>query len=243
MNLVIDIGNTRTKFSLFNRGEQMLTVPVEELLPEQVQLLLNEHPSLDRAILAAVKDYNPELKKFLQDHFRQFVELDSNTPLPFENRYLSKETLGKDRLAAVAGAVTLYPLTPVLVIDAGTAVTVDLADERSRYLGGTISPGLAMRFKALHQFTGRLPLVQPSESTELFGNSTLQAIRLGVQNGILYEVESSIDRFKEYYKNLIVIITGGDTNFFEKRLKNSFFVHFNLVAIGLNRILEYNGDK
>ncbi len=243
MNLVIDIGNTRTKLSLFNHGEEMISVPVEELRPEHLSLLIDEHPELDRAILSAVKEYDPNLKIFLRDHFRSFIELDSDTPLPFLNQYLSPETLGRDRLAAVAGAVTLYPQMPVLVVDAGTAITFDIVNEKMQYLGGNISPGLRMRFEALHRLTGRLPLVQPSDSIQLFGNRTEEAIRQGIQNGILYEVDGSIDRFKEIYTNLIVIITGGDANFFEKRLKNSFFVHFNLVAIGLNRILEHNGDK
>ena len=99
-----------------------------------------------------------------------------------------------------------------------------------------------MRFSALNQFTGKLPLVKQKEYSKLFGTSTENAIRAGVQNGVIFEVDKTIDTFKEFYNNLKVIITGGNAEFFEKKLKNSFFVHFNLIAMGLNRILEYNGE-
>lgn len=242
MNLVIDIGNTRTKFSVFHHGEEMISVPVDEFLPSHVDVLLKEHPSIQKSILSAVKDYSPELKKYLRERFQPFVELNTGTPLPLENQYQSKDTLGKDRIAAAVGAETLYPGKNVLIIDAGTAITYDLVTEKKQYLGGNISPGIEMRFKALHTFTGRLPLVRKETFPKLFGQTTKEAILAGVQHGVVFEADKAIDTFKEFYGNLIVIITGGDADFFDKKLKNSFFVHFNLVAIGLNRILEYNGD-
>jgi type III pantothenate kinase len=241
MNLIIDIGNTRTKFSVFHRDEVLITVPVNELEPEHIDVLLEEHPSLDKAIVSSVKDYSPKLKRVLQEKFNTFIELGPATPLPFENCYKSKETLGNDRLAAIAGAWELYPENNILVIDAGTAITIDFINEAGQYLGGNISPGIDMRFKALNYFTGRLPLVEQKEMNKLFGNTTEEAILAGVQNGVVYEIESVIDAFKDFYDNLKVIITGGNAGFFDKKLKNPFFVHFNLTATGLNRILEYNG--
>lgn len=243
MNLVIDIGNTRTKFSVFNRGEVLITVPVDEFQPQHIEVLKTEHPSLEKVILSSVKEYSPELKNSLKKNFNTFIELDFDTPLPLENRYLSKETLGKDRIAAAVGAFDLYPDNNMLIIDAGTAITYDFVNEKNQYLGGNISPGLKMRFKALNQFTGKLPLMEQRENVKLFGQTTEEAILAGVQNGIIYEVEKTIENFKIFYSNLKVIITGGDAEFFDKKLKNSFFVHFNLVAIGLNRILEHNGEK
>jgi type III pantothenate kinase len=242
MNLIIDIGNTRTKFSVFNHGEEMISVPVDKFLPSHVDILLKEHPSIDKVILSAVKDYSAELKKYLQQNFKTSIELDAETPLPIENCYNSKDTLGKDRLAAAVGAFHLYPNKNVLIIDAGTAITYDLVNEKGQYVGGNISPGIEMRFKALNQFTGRLPLVEKKEFDKLFGKTTEEAIRAGVQHGVVFEADKAIDTFKEFYRNLNVIITGGDANFFDKKLKNSFFVHFNLIAIGLNRILEHNGE-
>jgi len=242
MNLIIDIGNTRTKFSVFNKGEVLITVPVVEFKPEHIDVLKNEHPSLDKVILSSVKDYSHELKTALQENFKLFVELKSDTPLPIINCYETKDTLGMDRLAAAAGAVDLYPENNVLIIDAGTALTYDIVNAKHRYLGGNISPGIDMRFEALSRFTGQLPLVKQEINNKLYGTSTESAILSGVQNGVVFEVDSTISTFKEFYNNLKVIITGGNAEFFDKKLKNSFFVHFNLVAIGLNSILEYNGE-
>lgn len=242
MNLVIDIGNTRTKFSVFNRGEVLISVPVDEFLPEHIDVLQNEHPELQHVILSAVKDYSPKLKTALQNKFKQFIELNANTPLPIENCYKTPETLGKDRIAAAVGGFDLYPETNLLIIDAGTAITYDIVNEKHQYLGGNISPGIEMRLKALHQFTGKLPLVSQQKFDKLYGTTTEEAILAGVQHGVVFEVDKAIETFKEFYTNLKVIITGGDADFFDKKLKNSFFVNFNLTALGLNRILEYNGE-
>jgi type III pantothenate kinase len=242
MNLVIDIGNTRTKFSVFNKGEVLITVPVDEFLPEHIDLLQNEHPDLKQVILSAVKDYSPKLKTVLQNKFEFFIELNANTPLPIENCYKTPETLGKDRIAAAVGGFDLYPDTNLLIIDAGTAITYDILNEKHQYLGGNISPGIEMRFKALHQFTGKLPLISRKSFGKLYGTTTEEAILAGVQHGVVFEIDKAIETFKEFYTNLKVIITGGDADFFDKKLKNSFFVNFNLIALGLNRILEYNGE-
>ncbi len=205
-------------------------------------MLQNEHPQLKNVIISSVKDYSSELKHTLQERFDTFIELDENTPLPIENCYQTKSTLGKDRIAAVVGAFDLYPNQNILVIDAGTAITYDIVSEKGQYLGGNISPGIEMRLKALNYFTGRLPLVQQKEWNKLYGTTTEEAILGGVLNGVVFEVDKTIDTFKEFYNNLKVIITGGNAEFFDKKLKNSFFVNFNLLALGLNRILEYNGQ-
>lgn len=242
MNLVIDIGNTRTKFSVFNKGEVLITVPVNEFLPEHVDLLQKEHPALQKVILSSVKDYSPDLKTALQNKFEYFIELNENTPLPIENCYKTPETLGKDRIAAAVGGFDLFPETNLLIIDAGTAITYDILNEKHQFLGGNISPGIEMRYKALHHFTGKLPLTSHKKFDKLYGTTTEEAIWAGVQNGVAFEVDNAIETFKKFYNNLKVIITGGDADFFDKKLKNSFFVNFNLTAIGLNCILEYNGQ-
>lgn len=243
MNLVIDIGNTRVKYSVCNQREVVKTVSVDTFSPESIGTLKQEYKGLENAILSSVKDYSDELKIALTQQFNTFIELDATTSLPVENCYESKETLGKDRIAAIVGAFHLYPKTNVLVIDAGTAITYDLLTAEGKYLGGNISPGLEMRFKALNQFTGKLPKVEKGVVKELIGKTTEQAIRAGVQHGIVFEVDHAITSFKENYNNLKVIMTGGDAEFFDKRLKNSFFVHFNLTSIGLNRILQHNGES
>jgi type III pantothenate kinase len=243
MNLVIDIGNSRIKLALFSERDLMFNVPLDELKPEHIQVLLDEHDDLKSAIISSVREYPAALKAFLENSFENFIELNANTPVPITNGYETPETLGKDRLAAAVGATELFPGKNVLVIDAGTAITYEIITAENEYLGGNISPGLATRFKALHQFTGKLPLLQPTEDFPMIGKNTQSAIQAGVQIGLLFEVQQYIDYFNTIYENLEIIITGGDAKFFDKKLKNSIFVHFNLTLIGLNRILEYNVKK
>jgi len=240
MNLVVDIGNSRTKIALFNENELMFNVPLNELTIANVEMLLDEHPGLNKAILSATKPYLPELKKILTEKFDLFIELDHRTLIPVENLYETKETLGNDRLAAAVGANELFPEQNLLIIDAGTAITYDIVNSKNQYLGGNISPGLEMRFRALNYFTGKLPLVEAADDFPLVGKNTTDAIRSGVENGIIYEIEHYIQTLNEVYEKLKIIITGGDAKFFDRKLKNSIFVHFNLTLIGLNRILEFN---
>lgn len=242
MNLVIDIGNSGTKLWLFDQSKEEFSLTVDNLMKSDIDKLLQQFSGINKAILCSVKDYPSEIKQYLQEKIKIFIELDEYTPLPIENLYRTPSTLGKDRLAGATGAASLYPGENILIIDAGTAITYDLVNNQNQYAGGNISPGLEMRYKALNHFTRKLPLLKFQEFNGIFGQTTPEAIHTGVQLGLLLEVENVINTFKENYKNLIVIITGGNTNFFVKKLKNSFFVNYNLIAIGLNRILEHNGE-
>ena len=243
LNLVIDIGNTRTKIALFNQHDLMFSVPIDHLTLSHLKMLKDEHPQLNRAILSSVKSVDNEILQFLSGNFDLFIELDHLTELPIENLYETPETLGKDRLAAAVGANELFPDQNLLVIDAGTAITYDLVSEKNQFVGGNISPGLQMRFNALNHFTGKLPLVSYSDEFQSIGKNTTEAIRAGVQNGILFEIDRTIDLFNRNYQNLQIVMTGGDSIFFDKKLNYSIFVHFNITLIGLNRILEHNAKK
>ena len=243
MNLIIDIGNSLTKVYLFDSGKAVETFVIDKTIIPQIHQLLSNFNSIRSAIISSTRDYEPELSGLLNQLPDGWFELTSITELPIVNKYRTPETSGKDRLAAVVGAQSLFPGRNVLVIDAGTAITYDIVNEQDEYHGGSISPGLMMRFRALHQFTGRLPLLKPRDKYEFPGKSTEEAIISGVEQGMLFEIEAYIAHFKKNYKNLEVIFTGGDANFFDSNLKNSFFVCSNLVAIGLNRILDYNAKK
>jgi len=221
----------------------MFSVPIDHLSLAHLKMLKDEHPQLNRAILSSVKSVDDEILQFLSENFDCFIELDHQTELPIENLYETPETLGKDRLAAAVGANELFPDQNLLIIDAGTAITYDLVSEKNQFVGGNISPGLQMRFNALNHFTGKLPLVNYSDEFQPIGKNTTDAIRAGVQNGILYEIERTIDLFNRNYQNLQIVMTGGDSIFFDKKLNYSIFVHFNITLIGLNRILEHNAKK
>ncbi|MFO7827371.1 MAG: type III pantothenate kinase [Bacteroidales bacterium] len=240
MNLTIDIGNSRNKLAVFKGYEIIEVFIYNDLNTEIIQDIINKYPLIKRAILSTVRNLDISLMSFLQSSFEYFTELTEKTKLPIKNLYKTQNTLGKDRLAAVIGANNIFPDTNVLVIDIGTATTFDFINHKNQYLGGTISPGLEMRFKALHKFTGRLPLLEKNENFDLIADNTKDAIISGVQNGLLFEIDGYINTLKQKYDDLIVILTGGDAIFFDKKLKNTIFVNSNLNFIGLNKILEYN---
>jgi type III pantothenate kinase len=161
-------------------------------------------------------------------------------PLPIKILYATPQTLGVDRIAGSCGALQLFPGKNTLVIDAGTCITYDFTDSSKQYYGGSISPGLKMRFQAVHTFTARLPLVSPAENPELIGNSTETSIQSGIVNGTVAEIDGIIDRYRQKYPDLQVILCGGDGPFFENKLKASIFASPDLVLIGLNSVLIHN---
>ena len=243
MNLVIDIGNSQTKVAIFDGGEIVQTIFSKSFDYTQLIKLKHIYPGISQAILSSVADIDPSLPEALNNEFNFFLEFNHQTPVPIENLYESKSTLGLDRLAAAVGGISLLPGRDLLVIDAGTAITFDLIDKNYRFLGGNISPGLSMRFKALHQFTSKLPQIAADDHWQEFGKTTEEAIRAGVQNGMILEIDGMIDRIHQIRPGCQAILTGGDSYFFDKKLKNTIFVKFELTLIGLNRILEYNAKK
>ena len=189
-------------------------------------------------------NYSRELIDYLGSLYQLCIELDQSTSIPLVNKYRTPETLGYDRIAAAVGAYTICPHTNVLVIDAGTAITYDIVNSEGEFMGGNISPGLEIRFKALNKYTTRLPhLERPEEKPPLVGSSTKEAIEAGVVNGILFEMDGFIGTIGQDHPQLKVVLTGGDAKYFEGKLKSSIFVDLNLNLIGLNRILEHNAIK
>jgi len=243
MNLTIDIGNTRSKLAIFNQGEILEQMVVVEISVKLLKSLLDRHKQIQGIILSSVKTVDSEMISFLNAIPSYFIELNEKTLLPIDNQYKTKKTLGKDRLAAIIGANNILPKHNVLVIDMGTAITFDFITSQNQYLGGTISPGMEMRFKALNHFTDQLPLLHKKESFDLIANSTESAIISGVQNGIIHEINGYINTLKNKYNDLKTFLTGGDAIFFDKKVKNTIFVNLNLNHIGLNTILEFNRTK
>jgi type III pantothenate kinase len=240
MNLTIDIGNSRNKFVVFNNDKIIDIITKETLSISDIKDVLFAYPNIKYAILSTVKKIDLTIISYLKSNTSYFIDLDENSKIPIENLYQTKSTLGKDRLAAVIGANNIFPDTSVLVIDVGTAITFDFINKNKQYLGGTISLGLEMRFKALNYYTNKLPLLTKNEEYNLIADNTTSAIISGVQNGIIFEIDSYIDNIKNIYDDLKIILTGGDAIFFDKKLKNTIFVNLNLNNIGLNKILEYN---
>ena len=242
-NLILDFGNTLFKAAVFDQGNLIHKFSGQELQKKDLIALKELFPKLEKVIYASVVDLKQDLKEHLHTAF-QALELNQNTPLPIQNKYKTPETLGKDRLAAAVGAALLYPNKNLLIIDAGSSITYEVVTYDGFYLGGGISPGITMRFKSLHHFTNKLPLITPTSNTnKLIGQNTEEALLSGVLNGVLAEVDGIIDRYKTGISDILVIFTGGDLKHFDKNLKNNIFAAENLVLQGLNFILEYNDNK
>ncbi len=239
MNLTIDIGNTRIKLGLFEQGQLAKQEVWENWGMEELIALATNH-RVQNVILSNVgKQVPEEVENFLRRSFF-YLELTAQTPLPFQNTYKTPETLGKDRLAAVAGALDMFPEQHCMVIDAGTCITCDVMRADGVFLGGNISPGLTMRLQAMHTFTAKLPLVKVGETDSLLGYNTESAMRNGAQWGAALEIEGFIAWISEKMQKINVILTGGDAEYLVKSLKSQIFVNPNLVLQGLNKILSYN---
>jgi len=243
LNLVLDIGNSRTKAAIFSNGDLVGSAVFTELSVKELQKLVEEFPGTEQVILSSVATVPNEVSEYLQNSFATCLVLNSRTPVPIAIGYLTPETLGLDRIAAAVGARVLFPEMDLLVIDAGTAVTYDLIEKKGIFPGGNISPGLRSRFRALNEYTQNLPLVQEADQWPFIGQTTEEAIRAGVLNGLIIEIDGMIDLLKNKYPGIQPVLTGGDAGFFERRLKNHIFAKFEITLIGLNRILEYNVEK
>ncbi|MCT4639537.1 MAG: type III pantothenate kinase [Bacteroidales bacterium] len=239
MNLIIDIGNTRTKLATFCNNKITDIYTAESNAIEDINNYI-ESKNYINCIISSVKKSN--IDSFSIKDINTIV-FNHKTPIPVKNCYKTPETLGLDRLAAVIGATELYPGKDIMVIDSGTAITYDFIDRNRNYLGGNISPGIQIRYKALNCFTDNLPLLSKQDSDIGVGKTTESAIVNGVQNGIVFEIEGYINHFNGKNEDLTTIITGGDALFFDKIIKNNIFVNQNLVLIGLNRILNHNVEN
>jgi len=238
MNVVIDYGNSAAKVGIFDQH----TLVQKFLFPKETELkkFLQNFSAASCIISSVSRDAQTVLswasgkQKFVLNH---------RLPVPIKNKYATPETLGVDRLAAACGALHLFPGRPCLVIDAGTCITYEFVDRQGNYRGGGISPGLKMRFEAMHTFTARLPLIEVVENPKLIGDSTETCMQSGAIYGAIDEMEGVISRYGRDFEDLQVILCGGDTRFFENKLKASIFAVPELVLSGLNSILIYNVSR
>ncbi len=238
INLAIDIGNTLCKVAVMDGGQVAARYTFEELSTEALRRICETHGAKGAAIISAPPC--EQIKAWLAAHMERLVAVTPGTSTPLKNLYQTPLTLGSDRMAAAVGASVLFPGENLMIADFGSALTIDVVTAAGEFAGGNISPGAAMRFRALNSFTRALPLCSLDEDTAPTACNTTQAIVSGVVEGMVYEIEGYIARLTEKYASLRVIFTGGDQKFFAKRFKNPIFATSDLVSIGLDRILEYN---
>ncbi len=236
-----DIGNTAAKGTVFDGDRVLATRIVDNADPDALISIVSDYKA-EGAVFCVVGTSDDDFGERLRAELDiPVMELTSTTRLPFEVEYATPGTLGVDRVAAAAGAIHKYG-GDALVVDAGTAVTADVVN-RTRYLGGNISPGLRLRFRSLNAFTAKLPLVRPEGKMTLWGDDTETAIRCGVVRGLVSEIAGTYLDVKKIYKDIRLIMTGGDADFLQPLVEEkgiSCEVDHNLVGLGLISIYNYN---
>ena len=239
MDLVLDIGNTLQKAAVFTEDSQMVALlRQKEIGISDLEAVFDEF-GIKRAIMSSVAGVSSNVADWLARNTNA-VALTPECKLPIAVKYSTSETLGSDRIANAVGANALFSGQNVLSIMAGTCLVADFVNSKNEYLGGSISPGLNMRFSALQHFTARLPLVKPEKTDFLTGDSTKKSILSGVINGMVYEIEGFVGEYSKKYSGLKVILSGGDSEFFHNYIKKTIFAAQNPALLGLHKILLLN---
>ncbi len=239
MLLAIDVGNTRIKGAVFENNTLLeYFVFLKKDFQKNIQNILKDFQNVTHLTVASVGNldkndfltFGESLNVYFISHEDRF---------PFHNLYETPKTLGIDRMVLASGAVLQFPNQNRLVIDAGTCITYDFIDQGDNYLGGAISPGLRLRYESLHNFTAKLPLLELENPKNYIGNSTNQSIHSGVVNGVINEIDGFINDYKKDYSKFTIILTGGDTDFLAKRLKNTIFANSNFLLESLSHLYQY----
>ena len=239
MFLVIDIGNTCQKVAVFDNNDTIIVkYQFTQLAIQDLEPVFNQY-IIEAAIVSSVGKDFASVMNWLSTKTKTLT-FDQNIKLPIDIDSERRKTLGTDRVANAVGANAMFPHQNVLSIQAGTCLVTDLVSSQNRYMGGTISLGLRMRFKAIHHFTARLPLVEPQSVDFIEGNSTRDDILSGVIHGFEAEIEDIITHYEREYSDLKLIVTGGDASFVKGLIKNSIFAAPNVVLFGLYKILRLN---
>ena len=242
MYLIIDIGNTLHKTAVFSEeGKLIILHKYRQLTQNRIEQLFVQH-EISHAILSSVGKYNTDIEALIQRHCPLLI-LSASTPLPIKIKYKTPASLGADRVASAVGASCLYPRHNVLSLQLGTCLVFDFVNAKGEYLGGSIAPGIDMRFKALKHYTRKLPLVRKKNPKQVMGTNTEESILSGVMNGIVFETEGMIADYKRTHQDLKVLVAGGDAELLQNSIKFPIFAAPNIVLWGLFEILRYNVCK
>ena len=241
MNLVLDIGNNYFKIGIYKNSDLIYFFSDNSSKIESViNKVLSEYNDLSCAIISNVSSINTV---DLFDSYKiRVLQLNSTFNFPFKIQYKTPLTLGNDRLALAAAASLLYPKSNKIIIDAGTCITIDFIDYNNNFYGGSISPGIDMRYKSLNNYTANLPLLEISDKFSYPGDSTETSIHSGVIGGVCNEINGFIDNISSKYDDIKIILTGGNAKFLSKTLKITIFANQNFILDGLNSILNLNKE-
>jgi len=236
--LCFDFGNTRLKCAVFNNDEIKDVITLADDSDETIKNLISTYKP-HKSILSSVINHNIEIENILSAKTK-FHKLTHQSKLSFTAPVGKPETIGADRLALIAAAVYFYPDKHNLIIGLGSCITYNFVNKFHEFLGGSISPGLEMRFKAMHEFTAKLPLIKADSNFPLVGYDTKTNLLSGVILGMRKEIDGTIEEYALRYSNFNVHLTGGDMGFFVPHLKNKIFASPHLIYKGLYAISEAN---
>ena len=240
MILTLDVGNTNVKVAVFKRFNLIdKFIFQKNNFQNNFQIIFEKYPNHSKVVMSSVSMLDKNDKVWLKKR-KEIFEINAESEFPFINKYITPKTLGTDRQVLASGAVLQYPNQNVLIIDAGTCVTYDFVTNQKEYLGGAISPGLRLRYKTLNDYTSKLPFLENEMPENFIGNSTNLSIHSGVVNGLCYEIEGFISEFSVNYKQLTIILTGGDAIFLANRLKNTIFADENFLLRSLQQLYTYS---
>jgi len=239
--ICIDWGNTLVKAAIMDEPEKMLAM--ETFAPEdalsRIQNLVDTYSPKASIFCSVVANSGTDVKALLTER-SHFFELGPKTSLPIMNAYHSPDTLGMDRVAAVAGAHATHPEKNNLVIALGTCVTYNFITKNAAFRGGAISPGVQMRLDAMHHYTDGLPQVSREGDTLLLGYDTATCMRSGVIFGMAAEIDGMIGLFSKEYGDFNAVLTGGDAPLLARHIKSGIFADPQIILKGLYQILKHN---
>ena len=239
MNLVVDIGNNFFKLGIFENSNLVFSFfDKNDKIDDKIEKIIRSYSKITSALISNVSSI--KINNILNKLNIKIYELDSTFIFPFKLNYKTPETLGNDRLALAAAATILFPNSNNLVIDAGTCITIDFIDNNNHFTGGSISPGVKMRYDSLNHYTANLPLLKNKNNFNFPGNSTNASIHAGIIGGVSNEIMGFINQINSRYEKVNVILTGGDAKILSKTLKITIFANQNFILEGLNCILNLN---
>ena len=241
MNLALDIGNNYFKIGIYKNSDLIyFFTDSNSKIYSKINQLLSEYNDVSFAIISNVSSLNAD--DLFNDYKIRILQLNSTFNFPFKIQYKTPLTLGNDRLALAAAASILYPKSNKIIIDVGTCITTDFIDCNNTFFGGSISPGINMRYKSLNNYTANLPLLEISDKFSFPGDSTETSIHSGVIGGVCNEINGFIENISSKHNDVKVILTGGNAKFLSKTLKITIFANQNFILDGLNSILNLNKD-
>lgn len=243
MIITIDIGNSFVKVAVFEEVELVEKVIfTQDEVEKKFLKIFEKYPKLTHAVYSSVGKMTTELEKIIENNV-QLIKIDTSFAFPFVNLYETPHTLGVDRMVLASGASLMFPQKKCLIVDVGTCVTYDFISENNEYWGGAISPGIRLRYEALHNFTAKLPLLTKKQPDDFIGKNTNEAIHVGVIHGLILEIDGFISKYSVNNQDLTVILTGGDANFLANQLKSTIFADENFLLKSLQKLHSYSSQN